>query len=150
MAHCLQGDTAALAAALPSLAELDLTDNLVADWGFVTGLLTALPSLTALNLSRNRLELPTSLYWGPAVPAAATQLPSLATLVLNSCGTSWVQVGGMTAQYLLGLAPFSLFLSSKGQTELRIWCWQWCLAALELSWSLGVPACRCACAPGGY
>jgi hypothetical protein len=92
----LQGDDAgtALPAALPSLEELDLTDNLIAHWGFVARLLQALPSLAALNLSSNRLELPPAPHMAaaPLPPPLPLQLPSLTTLVLNSCDVSWAQV----------------------------------------------------------
>lgn len=44
--------------ALPGLSELDLSHNLISSWAFVTELAAALPQLHTLNLSGNRLALP--------------------------------------------------------------------------------------------
>lgn len=89
---CLQGCPAQLQAALPSLTELDLSDNLVADWSFVQELAAALPSLAALNLSSNRLHLPSLAASAPLLPLAA-----LRTLVLNACDVEWQQAVAVAA-----------------------------------------------------
>ena len=82
----MQGAPLQLAAALPSLTELDLSDNLVADWAFAEGLLRTLPGLGVLTLSRNRLALPAALPT-PDAPLLASRLH---TLVLADCpGLSW-------------------------------------------------------------
>lgn len=100
----LQGNSADLRTALPSLTELDLSDNLVASWQFVAQLVAALPELHTLNLSGNRLALP-GLEEGHASPAgsggagvpaglappAEASLASLRCLVLNGCGVGWPQ-----------------------------------------------------------
>jgi Leucine-rich repeat (LRR) protein len=85
---CLQGCHAQLQAALPSLTELDLSDNLVASWAFVEELTAALPSLAALNLSRNRLALRSLAH---VATAPLPPLAGLRTLVLNACGVEWQQ-----------------------------------------------------------
>ena len=99
---CLQGVPLELRGMLPSLTELDLSDNLISSWSFVAELATALPSLRALNLSGNRLALPSL--------ADAAPLPSLAglqTLVLNGCGVSWEQAVAVARQ-LPGLRELHL------------------------------------------
>ena len=84
---------------LPSLTELDLSENLISSWSFVAELATALPSLRALNLSGNRLALP-SLADAAALPSLPG-LPGLAglqTLVLNGCGVGWEQAVAVARQ----------------------------------------------------
>lgn len=116
-----QGDPAELSAALPSLEELDLADNLVGDWAFVEGLLRALPALRALNLSRNRLALPPWAPLGAPPPAPPlqqpAQLPSLSVLVLNGCGVGWPQVVDV-AQRLPSLRE--LHLCGNGIASLQL------------------------------
>jgi Leucine-rich repeat (LRR) protein len=90
---------------LPSLTELDLSENLLSDWKIVAELAAALPSLRALNLSGNRLALPSL---ADAMPLPS--LPSLAglhTLVLNACGVSWEQAVAVARQ-LPGLRELHL------------------------------------------
>lgn len=53
-----QGSAEEVQQALPGLSELDLSHNLIASWAFVTELAAALPQLHTLNLSGNRLALP--------------------------------------------------------------------------------------------
>lgn len=65
-----QGPALELQQALPGVAELDLSDNLISSWAFVAELAAALPGLHTLNLSGNRLALP-SLPAGEAAAAAA-------------------------------------------------------------------------------
>ncbi|KAG1669876.1 hypothetical protein FOA52_012465 [Chlamydomonas sp. UWO 241] len=79
------GDAAELAAALPSLVELDLTCNLVSGWGVAEGLCCTMTHLQVLNLSDNQLSLPRQ-------PAGLATLPNLRALVLNDCGVDWQQV----------------------------------------------------------
>ena len=138
--HCsilcvLQGPAAALRALLPSLAELDLSDNLVASWGFVAELAAALPSLHTLNLSANRLALPSLLEATLAAPppaaAAAASLAGLQVLVLNGCSLSWEQAVAVGRQLpalrelhlcgnrlsSLALPPAALASSSSGSSS---------------------------------
>ncbi|KAG2428537.1 hypothetical protein HYH02_014341 [Chlamydomonas schloesseri] len=79
------GDGAELAAAVPALTELDVTANLVASWSFAEQLATALPRLSVLNLSENKLAM-------PGAGAAVAALPGLRALVLNDCGVTWQEV----------------------------------------------------------
>eukprot|EP00887_Chlorella_sp_A99_P001094 scaffold14.g1094.t1 len=87
------GPAAQLGAALPSLTELDLSDNLISEWSFVVSLAQALPRLAALTLSLNRLELPRA-----PPPPGAPHLPGLRTLVLGGCDVSWRQAVAVGAQ----------------------------------------------------
>ncbi|KAG2487033.1 hypothetical protein HYH03_014279 [Edaphochlamys debaryana] len=77
------GNTEEVSTALPSLTQLDLTCNLLSEWAFAEGLAGALPGLTVLNLSENRIRV-------PAAPSAS--LAGLRVLVLNDCGLGWGQV----------------------------------------------------------
>ena len=106
-----QGAAAELGAALLVLTELDLTDNLIPGWAFVTSLSQALPSLAVLNLSCNRLQLPL----GPP-PPAAPRLAGLTTLVLGDCVVSWAQAVAVGAR-LPSLRH--LVLCRNGISELR-------------------------------
>lgn len=90
-----QGPADELRAALPSLTELDLSDNLIASWHFVAELAGTLPGLLNLNLSRNRLALP---GLGTANLAPAASWAGLQTLVLNSCGVTWPQAVAVARQ----------------------------------------------------
>ncbi|GFR48709.1 hypothetical protein Agub_g10665 [Astrephomene gubernaculifera] len=47
----------ALSSSLPALTSLDLTCNLLTNWAAVEQLATALPNLSALNLSENRIQI---------------------------------------------------------------------------------------------
>lgn len=109
----------ALAAALPSLSELDLSDNLIPDWdAFVGGLCAALPWLRALNLSRNRLSFPPPTTLEPGrLPLPQTLLPGLTTLVLNGCGVGWAQAVTLARQ-LPSLRE--LHLCGNGIASLRL------------------------------
>lgn len=78
------GDPDELAAALPALTELDLTCNLLHSWDVAEGICNALTGLKTLNLSDNKLVLPRSV-------AGRASLPGLRRLVLNDCGSSWIQ-----------------------------------------------------------
>ncbi len=72
--------------AVPSLRELDVSDNLIATWGFAVSVCNALHNLELLNLADNRimLEAPAASPW--------PQL-QLRTLILNRCNITWQHVG---------------------------------------------------------
>lgn len=114
----MQGSGSELRAMLPGLTELDLSDNLFSSWTFVAELATALPSLAALNLSGNRLALPSPTL-APAAPppAAPASLAGLQTLVLNGCGVAWPQAVAV-AQLLPTLRE--LHLCANGLASLHL------------------------------
>ena len=56
--HDVQGNEADLREAVPQLQELDLSDNLISDWQTVMQLSSALPSLACVNLTRNLMAVP--------------------------------------------------------------------------------------------
>jgi Leucine-rich repeat (LRR) protein len=111
----MQGTASELQALLPTLTDLDLSDNLIANWSFVVELAAALPSLTTLNLSGNRLALPSLPH--AAVPSPTPTLASLHSLVLNGCGVSWPQAVAV-AQLLPNLRQ--LRLCSNGLCILQL------------------------------
>lgn len=135
-----QGDAEALRKALPSLTELDLSDNLIPSWSFVAELAHALPELRTLNLSGNRLALP-GMPGGPAAwelpqaesgsghsgamgrvpaslaPPSVASLAGLRCLVLNSCRVSWPQAVAL-GQQLPNLQE--LHLCSNGIASLAL------------------------------
>ncbi len=79
----MQGEEGELAALVPSMTDLDLSDNLVPGWQEVARLLTELPQLTGLNLSCNVFSAPASLL---------RPFPGLQILALNNCRLAWGQV----------------------------------------------------------
>ncbi|KAL9173558.1 hypothetical protein ABFS82_03G122700 [Erythranthe guttata] len=68
---------------LPSLKELDLSGNLLANWEDIGIICEGLPALTALNLSNNAIS--------PDI-FNAPQLNNIRVLVLNQTGVVWKQV----------------------------------------------------------
>jgi hypothetical protein len=89
----LQGPGGALAAAAPNLLQLDLTDNLLSNWASVAQICSELPQLRVLQLSNNRLALPSSVSRG-----SLQELPGLQCLVLNQCSITWQQVRMVAVQ----------------------------------------------------
>lgn len=91
-----QGPPEELSSLVPSLLELDLSDNLFSAWDEVVPLASAAPDLEVLNVSGNVLRLPV-----PA-PADSTHVfRSLQVLVMNRCGVSFSQV----RLHLSGISP---------------------------------------------
>lgn len=86
---CLQGAPGELAAKLPKLQQLCLSDNLLSSWATVSSICQELPQLQLLDVSVNRLALPSAL---PRACGGLQQLPGLRCLVLNHCGITWQQV----------------------------------------------------------
>ncbi len=84
-----QGKADDLAALVPNLGELDLTDNLLSSWQPVAAMLQALPQLHTVVLTQNKLAL------NPEGACGYPVLTNLRSLVLNSCGVSWQQVSGI-------------------------------------------------------
>lgn len=87
VSSAVQGPPGKLASTCPSLQQLDLTDNLLGSWSSAVSICELLPKLQSLNLSHNRLQLPSSFPY-----AGLQQLPGLQCLVLNHCGITWQQV----------------------------------------------------------
>eukprot|EP00775_Hariotina_reticulata_P004443 gene4443-4698_t len=83
------GTPGELSAAVPNLQQLDLTDNLIGSWSTVTSICQELPKLRLINLTQNRLNLPSSL----TCCQQQQQLTGLQCLVLNQCALTWQQVG---------------------------------------------------------
>ena len=81
----VQGQLDALAVLLPNLAHLGLSDNLLGRWQDVHSISHHLQSLTALNLSFNRLEDAASLQ-------QLSACTNIQTLVLNGCNVEWPDV----------------------------------------------------------
>eukprot|EP00884_Botryococcus_braunii_P020395 jgi/Botrbrau1/7039/Bobra.0165s0062.1 len=84
---CDTGHENELARLVPSLKELDLSDNLLSSWETVGHLASELPNLEVLNLSGNHLTVPSA----PAT-AATSMFRLLQVLVLNHCGISFQQI----------------------------------------------------------
>ncbi|KAF6257321.1 hypothetical protein COO60DRAFT_1240608 [Scenedesmus sp. NREL 46B-D3] len=109
------GPAGALAAAAPNLVQLDLTDNLLSSWDSVRQICSELPRLRVLQLSNNRLALPSSIRSGS--PGAVQVLPGLQCLVLNHCSITWQQVG-VLQRCLPNL--LELHVASNNITSLRV------------------------------
>ena len=75
---------------IPIVKELDLDDNLIKDWDEMTAIAKQLPLLTDLNLSGNRMALPTD------PEAHARAYPKLSHLVLGRMNLSWQDVLSLT------------------------------------------------------
>jgi len=85
--ECVQGAPGELPAAVPHLQQLDLTDNLIGSWSTVISICQELPQLQLINLTHNKLNLPSSFNC-----CQQQLLPGLQCLVLNQCGITWPQV----------------------------------------------------------
>jgi Leucine-rich repeat (LRR) protein len=65
--------------------ELDLSSNLICDWGIVIEILKQLPKLQVLNLSENRLGSLKQLK-------ISNTFKNVKVLVMNKIGASWDEV----------------------------------------------------------
>jgi Leucine-rich repeat (LRR) protein len=91
----------------PQLEELDLSGNLLSSWAEVEAVVGALPKLTALNLTANRMSSPQG-----ALPTALR----LRVLVLNQTDIQWEQMTAL-GRSLPSLAQ--LYLNANAISVLR-------------------------------
>ena len=82
----MQGPDGELGAAVPALAELDLSSSLVDSWNSVLSIMRELPALRLINLSHTRMWLPSRM------DRSWSGVTSLQAIVLNNCHVSWSQV----------------------------------------------------------
>ncbi|XP_043452194.1 tubulin-specific chaperone E isoform X2 [Prionailurus viverrinus] len=80
------GDKGAIAKACPNIRRVDLSRNLLSSWDEVLSIADQLQHLEVLNLSENKLHLPS------VSPSLAGTFPALKVLVLNRTGITWAEV----------------------------------------------------------
>ena len=78
-------------ASMQFLMELDLSNNLIGNWGDVVTLLNGLPKLSMLNVSSNRLD--------ESSLCQTAKGMTLKALVVNSCAMTWSHLLGIGAQF---------------------------------------------------
>ena len=88
-----QGGEGEVAALVPNLEELDLSENLITEWRTVAKIACQLCELEVLNLCSNRLSLPHSPEASPE-----SRLDGLRRLILKSWKLSWPQVCSQCTQ----------------------------------------------------
>ncbi|GAQ82810.1 tubulin-specific chaperone E [Klebsormidium nitens] len=83
------GQPGEIGATAKNIEELDLTGNLLHSWTVIGQIVSELPKLRVLNLSRNRL---TASLDNLATSSTAPVFSGLTTLVLNNSGITWASV----------------------------------------------------------
>ena len=95
------GSLTELAQRVRSVTDLDLSNNLIADWREVGNTLTALPRLVCVKLSHNHMLPFASSPSTAAFHSLAASFNQLHTLVLNSVPSAWSTVRMLASQQQL-------------------------------------------------